>query len=140
MFKLHNPRRLSPKSPSTQTMGLQIAQSRSYLYTLGPKVGIIHVLGALGKQKVSTQNHNYDSSYSSPHTPYWSTLHRRPAEGTTAFFVSAVAIKRCGCSEIQGFQPTPAPRFWDQYIGLDDCHYSFEVYLRYIIAQYSYTH
>ena len=30
------------------TVGLQIAQSRSYLYTLGPKVGSISILGALG--------------------------------------------------------------------------------------------
>ena len=30
------------------TLGLQIAQSRSYLYTLRPKVGIICILGALG--------------------------------------------------------------------------------------------
>ena len=30
------------------TLGLQIVQSRSYLYTLGPKVGIIYILGALG--------------------------------------------------------------------------------------------
>ena len=39
-----------PRSPlgSRTTLGLQIAQSRSYLYTLGPEVGIIHILGALG--------------------------------------------------------------------------------------------
>ena len=30
------------------TLGIQIAQSRSHLYTLGPKVGIICILGALG--------------------------------------------------------------------------------------------
>ena len=30
------------------SLGLQIAQSRSYLHTLGPKVGIIYILGALG--------------------------------------------------------------------------------------------
>ena len=36
-------------SPTTgQTLGLQTAQSRSYLYTLGPKVGTIYVLEALG--------------------------------------------------------------------------------------------
>ena len=29
-------------------LGLQIAQGRSYLYTLGPKVGIIYIRGALG--------------------------------------------------------------------------------------------
>ena len=29
-------------------VGLQIAQSRSYLHTLGPKVGIIYIHGALG--------------------------------------------------------------------------------------------
>ena len=29
-------------------LGLQIAQNRSYLCTLGPKVGIIYILGALG--------------------------------------------------------------------------------------------
>ena len=29
------------------SLGLQLAQSRSYVYTLGPKVGIISVLGAL---------------------------------------------------------------------------------------------
>ena len=31
------------------TLGLQIAQSRSYLCTLGPKVSIIYILGALGE-------------------------------------------------------------------------------------------
>ena len=30
------------------SLGLQIAQSRPYLYTLGPKVGIICIHGALG--------------------------------------------------------------------------------------------
>ena len=35
-----------------QTLGLQIAQSRSYLHTLGPKVGIIYIHGALGKYGV----------------------------------------------------------------------------------------
>ena len=30
------------------TLGLQIAQSRSYLYTLGPKVGIIQRRRAIG--------------------------------------------------------------------------------------------
>ena len=30
------------------SLRLQIAQSRSYLHTLGPKVGIIYVRGALG--------------------------------------------------------------------------------------------
>ena len=34
--------------PQPPTLGLQIAPSRSYLHTLGPKVGIIYVLGALG--------------------------------------------------------------------------------------------
>ena len=29
-------------------LGLQITQRRSYSYTLGPKVGIIYILGALG--------------------------------------------------------------------------------------------
>ena len=33
---------------SSISLGLQIAQSRSYLYTLGPKVGSIYILGALG--------------------------------------------------------------------------------------------
>ena len=32
-----------------KTLGLQIAQSRSYLCTLGRKVGIIYILGAPGK-------------------------------------------------------------------------------------------
>ena len=39
---------------STLTLGLQIAQSRSYLYTLGPKVGIIYILGALGLPSLRT--------------------------------------------------------------------------------------
>ena len=30
------------------TLGLQIAQSRSYLYTLRPKVCIVYILGAMG--------------------------------------------------------------------------------------------
>ena len=33
---------------NSYTLGLQIAQSRSYLYTLRPKVGIIYILGAMG--------------------------------------------------------------------------------------------
>ena len=36
------------------TLGLQTAQSRSYLYTLGPKVGIIYILGAPGVGKKAT--------------------------------------------------------------------------------------
>ena len=37
------------KSKTTEAipLGLQIAQSRSYSHTLGPKVGIVHILGAL---------------------------------------------------------------------------------------------
>ena len=31
-----------------QTMGPQIAPSRDYLHTLGPKVSILYILGALG--------------------------------------------------------------------------------------------
>ena len=31
-----------------KSLGLQIAKSRSYFHTLGPKVGIIYILGALG--------------------------------------------------------------------------------------------
>ena len=30
------------------SLGLQIAQTRPYLHTLGPKVGIIYIHGALG--------------------------------------------------------------------------------------------
>ena len=33
---------------SSLSFGLQIAQSRSYLHTLAPKVGTIYILGALG--------------------------------------------------------------------------------------------
>ena len=33
----------------TQALVLQIAQRRSYLYTLRPKEGIIYILGAMGK-------------------------------------------------------------------------------------------
>ena len=29
-------------------LGLQIAQNRSYLHTLGPKVGLVYILGAIG--------------------------------------------------------------------------------------------
>ena len=38
----------SPEGPGTLSLGLQIAQSRPYLHTLGPKVGIIYIHGALG--------------------------------------------------------------------------------------------
>ena len=37
-----------PNCPSILTLGLQIGHSRSYLHTLGPKVGIIYILGAPG--------------------------------------------------------------------------------------------
>ena len=42
--------RSTESSPGSLLRSLvqQIAQSRSYLYTLGPKVGIIYMLGALG--------------------------------------------------------------------------------------------
>ena len=47
---LWQPQNLGPRGGPEEgvTLGLQIAQSRSYLYTLGPKVGIICILGALG--------------------------------------------------------------------------------------------
>ena len=32
----------------SSALGLQIAQSRSYLYSLGPKVSVIYILAALG--------------------------------------------------------------------------------------------
>ena len=38
-----------PSRKPLQTLRLQIAQRRSYLCTLGPKVGIIYILGALGR-------------------------------------------------------------------------------------------
>ena len=34
-----------------KTLGFQKAQSRSYLHTLGPKVVVMYILGALGTQK-----------------------------------------------------------------------------------------
>ena len=37
-----------PISGNSHTIELQIAQSRSYLNTSRPKVGIIYILGALG--------------------------------------------------------------------------------------------
>ena len=37
----------TPYKGMIYTLRLQIAQSRSYLYTLGPKVGIMYILGAL---------------------------------------------------------------------------------------------
>ena len=42
--------RLNSKRPvwETITVGLQIAQTRSYLYTLGPKIRILYILGAPG--------------------------------------------------------------------------------------------
>ena len=49
-----NARALSSSDPgpnehlSLHSLRLQIAQSRSSLYTLGPKVGIIYILEALG--------------------------------------------------------------------------------------------
>ena len=42
------PRYIRSITTRTISLGLQIAQSRSYLYTLGPKVGNIYILGALG--------------------------------------------------------------------------------------------
>ena len=41
-------RKIGARSPAVITRGLHIAQSRSCLCTLGPRVGIICVLGALG--------------------------------------------------------------------------------------------
>ena len=37
-----------PASCASRTLGIQIAQCRYYLQTLGPNVGIIHILGSLG--------------------------------------------------------------------------------------------
>ena len=36
------------KVPTSLSLGLQLAQSRSYFHTLRPKVSIIYILGALG--------------------------------------------------------------------------------------------
>ena len=36
------------KASQVYTLGLQIAQSRPYLHTLGLKVGMIYIHGALG--------------------------------------------------------------------------------------------
>ena len=38
---------LSYTAPGVNTLGLQIAQSRSYVLTYGPKVGMTSILGAL---------------------------------------------------------------------------------------------
>ena len=37
-----------PGTPQTHTLGLQIAQRRPYLYTLGPKVGMTYIHGGPG--------------------------------------------------------------------------------------------
>ena len=39
------------------SLGLQITQNRSYPCTLGLKVGIIYILGALGIVELGTKNH-----------------------------------------------------------------------------------
>ena len=45
----HNSARFSPcQSLEHLSLGIQTAQSRYYLYTLGPKVGVIYVLGSRG--------------------------------------------------------------------------------------------
>ena len=40
--------------PPIPTLGLQIAQSRPYLHTLGPKVGIAYIIGAPGQMHTNT--------------------------------------------------------------------------------------
>ena len=40
---------IGPLYEPKQILGLQIAQSRSCLHTLGPKVATTYILGALGK-------------------------------------------------------------------------------------------
>ena len=49
-----------PLIPGKRTLRPQITQSRSYLYTLGHKVGIIYILGALGEGRKTGRNHPRD--------------------------------------------------------------------------------
>ena len=57
----------------TPTLVLQIAQTRSYLHILGPKVGTIYILGASGQDAVWT-----------PHfwKPFSATSRPAPASGS----------------------------------------------------------
>ena len=65
----------------TRALGLQIAQSRSYLYTLGLKVGIVYVLGAPGQQETMM-----DTSISSSRCPTWNCSCGLVAEAMAASF------------------------------------------------------
>ena len=72
------------------SLGLQIAQSREYLHTLGPKVGILYILGALGLW------FGVDSSYLGTGTPSGLEMKMKSAmackEGTQDFLKQTAAL------------------------------------------------
>ena len=53
-FRLLNSNPDESRDWAAATLGLQIAQSRSYLYSLGPKVSILYALGNPGLRNLKT--------------------------------------------------------------------------------------
>ena len=58
------------------SLGLQIAQSRSYLHTLGPKVGMIYILGAIGHDQENGEVNIYKAIilYTAPTRSFHASL------------------------------------------------------------------
>ena len=66
-------------SQSSETRGLQVAQSRTYLDTLGLKVGIMSILEALGKAESRQSNEGSTSKVVSGRYGYKEALTLRPS-------------------------------------------------------------
>ena len=76
----------------THSHGLQIAQSRSYLYTFGPKVGNIYILGTYILGALGIYIHRYvepDSSQSSRDPGSISYPFVRPPESGLGYWVES---------------------------------------------------
>ena len=65
-----------PGAPSISiiptSLGLQISQSRPYLHTSGPKVGIIYIHGALGLWALKYIKVTYFVLFGAPESEGWS--------------------------------------------------------------------
>ena len=105
--------------PSYTTLGLQIAQSRSHLYAIGPKVGILDLLGALRQCSCARQELDKKISKRSPRLLRAGGDQRRQLQGQPPQHPGLIALR----------QPGPPKRLkqWRSVVHLfEDVGYDFE--------------
>ena len=125
-----------------QTLWLQIAQSRPYLYTLGPKVGTIYVRGGCGKcmsQYLLYRSLKYGPTLG-PRTNSRVMVGACPTSSTprnSAVFCSTELY----CTQLYSTLPYPTPLYSALLYSYSySCSYSYFYSFSYSNSYYSYPY